>query len=154
MFDFFEGILQSLALAAWWKVVGIVGLGGIIAAGALAVAYFMPLLRKPAIHVAIIAGGFSFVYGWGAADQQRICAARELAAEQAAAQRDIDQGNQSEADIKNRLAELEQRDGENQEKLRDYEKALHDRPSASCTISDGDLPGRDKPAGRVRPPRK
>jgi hypothetical protein len=49
MFDFFEGILQSLALAAWWKVVGIVGLGGIIAAGALAVAYFMPLLRKPAI---------------------------------------------------------------------------------------------------------
>jgi hypothetical protein len=154
MFDFFEGILQSLALAAWWKVVGIVGLGGIIAAGALAVAYFMPLLRKPAIHLAIIAGGFSFVYGWGAADQQKICAARELAAEQAAAQRDIDQGNQSEADIKNRLAELEQRDGENQEKLRDYEKALHDRQSPACVLAPSDVLERGGAAGRVRPSRR
>lgn len=138
-------MLETLTLSAFWKVVALVGAGGLIAVAALAVAYFVPPLRKIAVHVAIIAGAFTFIYAWGAADQRAICAAREKAAEEAATQRDTDQGKESHKDILARLLELEQQTKEDQEKLSAYEKALRDRAGGACALTPDDLPPRLRP---------
>lgn len=91
--------LQWAGLSALAPVVGLLGLGFSITAAAIAVAVFIPALRRIALPVALAAGVATIVYGKGVHDGSAIKQAAWDAAEQRAIQRGDDARKASERDI-------------------------------------------------------
>jgi hypothetical protein len=98
-------MLQALAPVLGW-----LGLGGALSAGALAGAWFLPGFRRLFIELAIVVAVASFVYAKGVHDGSTFKQAEWNAAEQAAVQRGKDADSAARRDVGDGLRDPYDRD--------------------------------------------
>lgn len=148
-----------MTLAWILGIVGVLGIGGMIALAIFAPALLLVIWKLVADTVgwilstrvgcaalAVLAGLIiGDIYGdlHGRAIEKAVCAEAQAQAERDARKRDDRQGELAGTDDKTRIAALEAENERAQEKLNDYEKKLRDRASAACPLTPDDLPGGD-----------
>jgi hypothetical protein len=144
------------------SIVGVLGVGGAVAAAVLFPAVAIPLLQsivariiacRPCLYaVAVIAMCFA---SWWFGHHQAVldCRAGELAAQLRNQQIDLDNARKAEADEASRANTIEEKANARQKDDADYIAHLEARPACSLDDSDlGGVPNHKSGTGRKKPP--